>query len=68
MRGGYLKKPHQKEVQQERVVIRRIHAIDQEIRKGTYPNTRDLAEMLEVGERTISRDIDEMRNFYNAPI
>ena len=68
MGGGYVKKVHQTERQQERVVIRRIHAIDQEIRKGTYPNTRDLAEMLEVGERTISRDIDEMRNFYNAPI
>ncbi|MBQ7745834.1 MAG: WYL domain-containing protein [Spirochaetia bacterium] len=61
-------KPRQKEMQQEKVVIRRIHAIDSEIRKGTYPNTRDLAELLEVGERTISRDIDEMRNFYNAPI
>ena len=52
----------------EKVVIRRIHVIDSEIRKGTYPNTHNLAEMLEVGERTISRDIDEMRNFYNAPI
>lgn len=54
--------------QLEKVVLRRIHLIDAEIRKGTYPNTKQLAEMLEVGERTISRDIDEMRNFYNAPI
>ena len=54
--------------QLEKVVLRRIHLIDAEIRKGSYPNTKQLAEMLEVGERTISRDIDEMRNFYNAPI
>ena len=54
--------------QLEKVVLRRIHLIDAEIRKGIYPNTRYLAELLEVGERTISRDIDEMRNFYNAPI
>ena len=54
--------------QLEKVVLRRIHLIDKEIRKGTYPNTRDLADLLEVGNRTVSRDIDEMRDFYNAPI
>ena len=53
---------------QEKVVLRRIRAIDIEIRSGTYPNTNDLAKKLEVGVRTISRDIEEMKLFYNAPI
>lgn len=55
-------------VRQEKVVFRRIRAIDTEIRSGSYPNTNDLAKKLEVGVRTISRDIEEMKLFYNAPI
>lgn len=55
-------------IRQEKVVLRRIRAIDAEIRNGSYPNTKQLAEKLEVGIRTISRDLDEMRLFYNAPI
>lgn len=55
-------------VRQQKVVLRRIRAIDAEIRNGSYPNTNDLAKKLEVGVRTISRDLDEMRLFYNAPI
>ena len=55
-------------VRQQKVVLRRIRAIDAEIRSGSYPNSNDLAKKLEVGVRTISRDLDEMRLFYNAPI
>ena len=55
-------------VRQEKVVLRRIRSIDKEIRSGTFPNTKDLAKKLEVGIRTISRDIEEMKLFYNAPI
>lgn len=55
-------------VRQEKVVLRRIRAIDKEIRSGSFPNTNDLAKKLEVGIRTISRDIEEMKLFYNAPI
>ena len=55
-------------VRQQKVVLRRIRAIDAEIRNGSYPNTNDLAKKLEAGVRTISRDLDEMRLFYNAPI
>lgn len=55
-------------VRQQKVVLRRIRAIDAEIRSGSYPNSTDLAKKLEVGVRTISRDLDEMRLFYNAPI
>ena len=55
-------------VRQEKVVLRRIRAIDREIRSGSFPNTNDLAKKLEVGIRTISRDIEEMKLFYNAPI
>ncbi|MCI7437054.1 MAG: WYL domain-containing protein [Spirochaetia bacterium] len=55
-------------VRQQKVVLRRLRAIDSEIRSGTYPNTAELAKKLEVGVRTISRDLDELRLFYNAPI
>lgn len=55
-------------IRQEKVVLRRIRAIDQEIRRGSFPNSNDLAKKLEVGVRTISRDIEEMKLFYNAPI
>ncbi|MBR4320929.1 WYL domain-containing protein [Treponema sp.] len=61
-------KPQASAARQEKVVLRRIRAIDIEIRSGTYPNTNDLAKKLEVGVRTISRDIEEMKLFYNAPI
>ncbi len=53
---------------QEKVILRRIRAIDTEIRSGSYPNTSELAKKLEVGVRTISRDIEEMKLFYNAPL
>lgn len=55
-------------LRQEKVVLRRIRAIDKEIRSGSFPNTNELAKKLEVGTRTISRDIEEMKLFYNAPI
>lgn len=61
-------KPQASAARQEKVDLRRIRAIDIEIRSGTYPNTNDLAKKLEVGVRTISRDIEEMKLFYNAPI
>ena len=61
-------KPQASAARQEKVVLRRIRAIDIEIRSGTYPNTNDLAKKLEVGVRTISRDIEEMKLFYNAPL
>ena len=53
---------------QEKVVLRRLKAIDSELRKNTYPNSSFLAQKLEVSVRTISRDIEELKLFYNAPI
>ena len=46
----------------------RIHRIDDEIRSGKYPNAAGLARLLEVSERTINRDFDVLRDFYNAPM
>lgn len=57
-----------KQIRQQKLVLRRIRAIDSEIRSGSYPNTMQLAKKFEVSVRTISRDLDEMRLFYNAPI
>ena len=50
------------------IPVHRIHLIDEEIRRGTYPNKKILAKKLEVSERTIFRDLEFLRNFYNAPM
>lgn len=46
----------------------RINFIETEILKGNFPNAKDLAKQFEVSERTIYRDLDYMRYYYNAPI
>jgi len=53
---------------EKKVKLRRISRIDEEIRSGNYPNARELAQKLEVAERTVLRDLDELRLFYDAPI
>ena len=53
---------------EKKVINRRLLAIDEEIRSGTYPNSKKLADMLETSTRTILRDIDELKLFYRAPI
>jgi len=46
----------------------RILSIDESIRNGVYPNSKTLAKDFEVNSRTILRDIEYMKNMYNAPI
>lgn len=46
----------------------RIHLIDDAIRSGTYPNKTDLAKKIEVSPRTIARDLDILRDLYQAPL
>lgn len=46
----------------------RIYSIDRLIRQESYPNVPKLAEHLEVGRRTIERDIEFMRDLLGAPI
>jgi predicted DNA-binding transcriptional regulator YafY len=48
--------------------IRRIFEIHSAITAGTYPNTATLASRFEVHRRTISRDIEYMRDQLRAPI
>lgn len=52
----------------ETVKVLRIHKIDDEIRRGTYPNVPKLAKLFEVSERTINRDLDIMRDQFYAPM
>jgi len=47
---------------------RRLAIIDQYISDGNYPTASFLAKKLECSVRTIQRDINEMINFYHAPI
>ena len=57
-----------KSVTERKVLLRRLHHIDEKLREKSYPNATKLAEELGVSSRTIKRDIEEMKLFYNAPI
>ena len=46
----------------------RLLQIDEEIRNGRFPNSTSLAKKIEVSSRTIQRDIEYMKDMYNAPI
>lgn len=46
----------------------RLYEIDKQIRSGKFPNTRQLAELLEVKPRTVERDIEHLRDRLGAPI
>lgn len=48
--------------------LERMMRIHQEISSGSFPNTRSLAEEFEVSRKSISRDIDFMRDRLNLPI
>jgi predicted DNA-binding transcriptional regulator YafY len=48
--------------------LTRIRKIDDEIRRGNWPNSRTLALSLEVTARTIRRDIAYLRDQLGAPI
>jgi predicted DNA-binding transcriptional regulator YafY len=48
--------------------LERIAALDRQIRAGTYPNARTIAQDLEVSPRTIHRDIEFLRERLGAPL
>ncbi|MEX2577993.1 MAG: WYL domain-containing protein [Verrucomicrobiales bacterium] len=48
--------------------IERIFTIHQAIQRGRYPNCRQLAEQIEVTQKTIQRDITFMQNDLGLPI
>lgn len=51
-----------------RPLMRRIMAIDQAMRAGEWPNATTLARRLEVSTRTVSRDIEFLRDQLRAPV
>src|ERR1700730_13991448 len=51
-----------------RVPLRRLVALDDMVRKGSYPNATSAALDLEVHPRTIARDLDFLRNSWGAPL
>ena len=53
---------------EEKVKSLRIIQIDEEIRSGSYPNGTTLAKKFEVSRATIMRDIEFLRDRYNAPL
>jgi predicted DNA-binding transcriptional regulator YafY len=52
----------------KRSLLFRLVRVVQEIKKGTYPSTAALAEVLEVSERTVDRYIETLRDDFGAPI
>ncbi|WP_256729233.1 helix-turn-helix transcriptional regulator [Treponema parvum] len=57
-----------KKGREEKVKTFRILKIDEIIRSGKYPNTSYLRKKFEVSRSTIMRDIDFLRDRYNAPL
>ena len=53
---------------EEKVRTNRILLIDELIRSGSYPNAASMAKKMEVTPRTVQRDIEYLRLFYNAPL
>lgn len=51
-----------------RVTLHRMHRIFERIRAGDFPNRRQLAEELEVSQKTIHRDIEFLQDFLDLPI
>ena len=57
--------PHTRD---EKVKQLRLIEIDQMIRSGSYPNATTLRKRFEVSRATIMRDIEFLRDRYNAPL
>lgn len=53
---------------EEKVKIHRILQIENEIRSGKYPNGTTLSKKFECSRATIMRDIEFLRDRYNAPL
>ena len=53
---------------EEKVRVNRVLMIDEAIRSGTFPSIEKLARKSEVTKRTIERDIEYLRDMYQAPI
>jgi predicted DNA-binding transcriptional regulator YafY len=51
-----------------RFSLQRIAAFDRAIRAGEYPNARTIARKLEVGHRTVQRDVEFLRERMGAPL
>ena len=49
-------------------ILFRLSFIDKEIRSGLFPNKTTLSKKYEISLKTIQRDIDYLRNNYDAPI
>ena len=49
-------------------MVRRLVAIDAEIRTNTFPNCTQLAEKLGTSAKTIQRDLDSLREDHGAPL
>jgi predicted DNA-binding transcriptional regulator YafY len=53
---------------ENKVRMNRILTIDEAVRSGKYPNSYNLASLTEVNPRTIQRDIEYMKDIFNAPL
>lgn len=51
-----------------RSIYHRMKIIDDALRQKAFPNCRSLAELLEVSQKSIQRDLEYMRDMLGAPI
>ena len=66
-----LQKPWYNRIMSERedkIKTHRIIQIDEDIRSGMYPSVQYLVKKYEVSKRTILRDIEFLRDRYQAPL
>ena len=49
-------------------ILQRLSFIDKRISSGSFPNKQILSDEFEVHPKTIQRDIDYLKTFYDAPI
>jgi predicted DNA-binding transcriptional regulator YafY len=61
-----MKKPDTKRVYLR--AIERLSRLDKELSSNRFPNLKKLSEKLEVSERTVKRDLQILKNEFNAPI
>ena len=58
----------QQQNREEKVKNLRLIEIDRMIRSGTFPSTQEMQKEFEVSRATIMRDIEFLRDRYNAPL
>ena len=58
----------QAKIRDARPVIVRLFAIHRALETGECPSAAEIANRLEVSARTVERDLEQLRDFFGAPL